>query len=164
MSRISQFCILDQCALGIVHQVARLRDGTRDGSRDAAQQRDHRAITLRELSATTKTLRDNVRQNNTAGFAIAGLRADNKNMLFLRDVSGPAIETNSNRFRRFSGFRLRKIDQHVKNAILCTCRSCDPQHADRYLAAYEWRFNRRFDLARNVQRLARVALATNPVP
>ncbi len=53
---------------------------------------------------------------------------------------------------------------NVKNAILGTCRSCDPQHADRYLAAYEWRFNRRFDLARNVQRLARVAVATTPAP
>ena len=28
----------------------------------------------------------------------------------------------------------------------------------------EWRFNRRFDLAQNVQRLARVAGATAPVP
>jgi hypothetical protein len=50
------------------------------------------------------------------------------------------------------------------NAILGTCRWCDPQHADRYLAAYEWRFNRRFDLAKNVQRLARVAVATVPAP
>ena len=53
---------------------------------------------------------------------------------------------------------------NVKNAILGACRSCDPQHVDRYLAAYEWRFNRRFDLAKNVQRLARVAVATAPVP
>ena len=51
---------------------------------------------------------------------------------------------------------------NVKNAILGTCRSCDPQHADRYLAAYEWRFNRRFDLAKNIERLARVATITPP--
>jgi len=53
---------------------------------------------------------------------------------------------------------------NIKNAILGTCRSCDPQHADRYLAAFEWRFNRRFDLVKNVERLARVALDTAPVP
>ena len=53
---------------------------------------------------------------------------------------------------------------NIKNAILGTCRSCDPQHADRYPAAFEWRFNRRFDLVKNVERLARVALDTAPVP
>jgi hypothetical protein len=34
---------------------------------------------------------------------------------------------------------------NIKGAITGTCRSCDPQHTARYLAAYEWRFNRRFD-------------------
>jgi hypothetical protein len=34
---------------------------------------------------------------------------------------------------------------NIKGAITGTCRSCDPQHTERYLAAYEWRFNRRFD-------------------
>ena len=53
---------------------------------------------------------------------------------------------------------------NIKNAILGTSRSCDPQHADRYIAAYEWRFNRRFDLDPNVQRLARVAVTTAPAP
>jgi hypothetical protein len=47
---------------------------------------------------------------------------------------------------------------NLKSAIVGTCRSFDEQHADRYLAAYEWRFNRRFDLAQNLERLARVAL------
>ncbi len=53
---------------------------------------------------------------------------------------------------------------NIKSAIVGTCRSCDSQHADRYLAAYEWRFNRRFDLAKNIERLARVAAATAPRP
>ena len=35
---------------------------------------------------------------------------------------------------------------NIKGAITGTCRSCDPQHTERYLAAYEWRFNRRFEL------------------
>ena len=43
---------------------------------------------------------------------------------------------------------------NIKGAIIGTCRSCDPQHTERYLAAYEWRFNRRFDLDKNVERLA----------
>lgn len=51
---------------------------------------------------------------------------------------------------------------NIKSAIAGTCRSFDGQHTDRYLAAYEWRFNRRFDLAKNIERLARVAVATAP--
>jgi transposase-like protein len=53
---------------------------------------------------------------------------------------------------------------NVKSAIVGTCRSCDETHVARYLAGYEWRFNRRFDLALNVERLSRVALATPPKP
>jgi ISXO2-like transposase domain len=53
---------------------------------------------------------------------------------------------------------------NVKSAIRGTCRSCDPQHTPRYLAAFEWRYNRRFDLAGNLTRLGRVACATNPKP
>jgi hypothetical protein len=37
-------------------------------------------------------------------------------------------------------------------------------HADPYLAAYEWRFKRRFDLTQNLERLTRVALQTLPKP
>ena len=53
---------------------------------------------------------------------------------------------------------------NVKSAITGTCRSFDPQHADRYLAAFEWRFNRRFSLGENIERLARVAARTAPQP
>ena len=53
---------------------------------------------------------------------------------------------------------------NIKSAITGTCRSFDGQHTDRYLAAYEWRFNRRFDLAENIERLARAAAATMPKP
>jgi ISXO2-like transposase domain/Transposase zinc-ribbon domain len=53
---------------------------------------------------------------------------------------------------------------NLKSAIIGTCRSFDEQYTDRYLAAYEWWFNRRFDLAQNLQRLARVALQTLPKP
>ena len=53
---------------------------------------------------------------------------------------------------------------NIKSAIAGTCRSFDGQHADRYLAAYEWRYNRRFDLDKNIERLARVAAKTKPRP
>ena len=53
---------------------------------------------------------------------------------------------------------------HLKSSIVDTCRSFDSQHADRYLASDEWRFNRRYDLAKNIDRLARVAAKTEPRP
>jgi len=53
---------------------------------------------------------------------------------------------------------------NLKGAINGTCRSCDAHHTDRYLAAYEWRFNRRFALDKNLARLARAATATQPKP
>jgi hypothetical protein len=60
--------------------------------------------------------------------------------------------------------RLNTALGNIKSAIVGTCRSFDSQHTERYLAAYEWRFNRRFDLAKNIERLVRVAVATSPAP
>lgn len=51
---------------------------------------------------------------------------------------------------------------NIKSAITGTCRSLRPQHAARYLAAYEYRFNRRFELNKMVERLATVATQTAP--
>ena len=53
---------------------------------------------------------------------------------------------------------------NLKGAINGTCRSCDAHHTDRYLAAYEWRFNRRFALDKNLKRLTRAAATTAPKP
>jgi ISXO2-like transposase domain len=53
---------------------------------------------------------------------------------------------------------------NIKTAITGTCRSCDPQHTARYLAAYEYRFNRRLELNKMVERLAAVATQTTPRP
>ena len=53
---------------------------------------------------------------------------------------------------------------NVKSAITGTLRSCDPQHAPRYLAAFEWRYNRRFELKQNLRRLARAAATIKPHP
>ena len=53
---------------------------------------------------------------------------------------------------------------NVKGAITGTCRSLDARHTPRYLAAYEWRYNRRFELPKNLQRLACVATTIEPKP
>ncbi len=43
-------------------------------------------------------------------------------------------------------------------------RSIDIRHTPRYLAGYEWRFNRRFDLPKNLERLVRFAVTVAPRP
>jgi ISXO2-like transposase domain/Transposase zinc-ribbon domain len=53
---------------------------------------------------------------------------------------------------------------NVKGSITGTLRSLDARHAPRYLAAFEWRYNRRFDLPRNLERLACVAVTIAPKP
>jgi transposase-like protein len=53
---------------------------------------------------------------------------------------------------------------NVKSAISGTCRSLSSHHAARYLAAYEYRFNRRTDLQSMIPRLAYVALRQSPTP
>ncbi|HYI85280.1 MAG TPA: IS1595 family transposase [Acetobacteraceae bacterium] len=53
---------------------------------------------------------------------------------------------------------------NVKAAISGTCRAFRPRHASRYLAGFEYRFNRRTDLATMPQRLATDALHHQPLP
>ncbi len=53
---------------------------------------------------------------------------------------------------------------NIKCAITGACRSRSPQHTDRCLAAYEYRFNRRFRLDKMVERLAATAMRTEPKP
>lgn len=53
---------------------------------------------------------------------------------------------------------------NVKGAITGTLRSCDARHAPRYLAGFEWRYNRRFELPKNLHRLACVAATIAPQP
>ena len=53
---------------------------------------------------------------------------------------------------------------NIKSAIAGTCRAIRPGHAARYLAAYEYRFNRRFELDKMVERLAAAAAKTAPQP
>ena len=53
---------------------------------------------------------------------------------------------------------------NVKKAMSGTYHAIRPNHASRYLAEYEYRFNRRFDLASMVNRLLFVAARTPPMP
>jgi len=53
---------------------------------------------------------------------------------------------------------------NVQSAIKGTLRSCDARHTPRYLAAFEWRYNRRFELSKNLERLTRVAMTIAPQP
>ena len=53
---------------------------------------------------------------------------------------------------------------NVKNAIHGTCHAIRPKHLPRYLAEFSYRFNRRFDLASMLPRLATAAAQTPPMP
>jgi transposase-like protein len=53
---------------------------------------------------------------------------------------------------------------NIKAAITGTYRSIAPKHVPRYLAEFEYRFNRRYDLAAMLPRLATAALQTPPMP
>src|SRR5215203_5634447 len=53
---------------------------------------------------------------------------------------------------------------NMKAAITGTYRSIAPKHVPRYLAEFEYRFNRRYDLAAMLRRLATAALQAPPMP
>ncbi len=53
---------------------------------------------------------------------------------------------------------------NIKSALRGTCHAVRPKYAQRYLAGFEYRFNRRFDLPAIIPRLVFVALRTPPKP
>lgn len=53
---------------------------------------------------------------------------------------------------------------NIKSALSGTYRHIDPRHAPRYLAEFQYRYNRRFDLAGMLTRLAYVSVRTRPAP
>ena len=53
---------------------------------------------------------------------------------------------------------------NIKAAITGTYRAVNSKHVPRYLAEFEYRFNRRYDLAAMVPRLAWAAVRTTPMP
>src|SRR5271167_3877772 len=53
---------------------------------------------------------------------------------------------------------------NIKAALVGTYRAVRQKHVPRYLAEFEYRFNRRYDLQTMIPRLAFVALRTTPMP
>ena len=53
---------------------------------------------------------------------------------------------------------------NIKSAITGTYRAIRDKHVPRYLAEFEYRFNRRYDLAAMMPRLGYVAARTPPMP
>ena len=53
---------------------------------------------------------------------------------------------------------------NIKSAITGTYRTIRDKHVPRYLAEFEYRFNRRYDLAAIMPRLGYVAVRTPPMP
>jgi len=53
---------------------------------------------------------------------------------------------------------------NIKNDILGTYHAIQDKHVPRYLAEFCYRFNRRFDLGKMIERLAYVAIRTVPMP
>jgi hypothetical protein len=49
-------------------------------------------------------------------------------------------------------------------AIIGTYRAIDQKHVPRYLAEFEYRFNRRYDLAAMMPRLTWSSVRTTPMP
>jgi hypothetical protein len=53
---------------------------------------------------------------------------------------------------------------NIKSAITGTYRAIRDKHVPRYLAEFEYRFNRRYDLAAMMPRLGYLAVRTPPMP
>jgi transposase-like protein len=75
-----------------------------------------------------------------------------------------AVETGSGRPKDERFLWVNTGIGNLKTSIEGTCRSFSPFHTDRYLAAYEWRYNRRYNLPLNLGRLGRAATRTAPHP
>ena len=52
----------------------------------------------------------------------------------------------------------------IKSAIAGTYRKLGPDHAERYLASFAWRYNRRYQLNSMTPRFIHAAARTEPIP
>jgi hypothetical protein len=75
-------------------------------------------------------------------------------------ISGPGRQGAQNPTFRW----VNTVLANVKNAMTGTYRHISLKHAPRYLAEFQYRFNRRFNLARMLARLAYVSVRTPPMP
>ena len=66
---------------------------------------------------------------------------------------------------RTPGFKwVNTVLGNIKAAIVGTYRAIDQKHVPRYLAEFEYRFNRRYDLAAMMPRLLWASVRTTPMP
>jgi len=72
-----------------------------------------------------------------------------------RDDTGRCVASKS---------RVNTALSNIKAAITGTYRAINSKHVPRYLAEFEYRFNRRYDLAAMIPRLTWAAVRTTPMP
>ena len=53
---------------------------------------------------------------------------------------------------------------NIKSAITGTYRKLGPDHAERYLASFAWRYNRRYQLQTVIPHFVHSAARTSPMP
>jgi transposase-like protein len=105
----------------------------------------------RSLDPTCRVLSDGLRC--FAAVSKAGCRHT-----AIRTGSGPAAA-------RTPAFKwVNTVLGNIKAAITGTYRAIHPKHVPRYLAEFECRFNRRYDLAAMLPRLTTAAVRTPPMP
>ncbi len=81
-------------------------------------------------------------------------------------ASHSAIRTGSGRrAARMAPFKwVNTTLGNIKSAIAGTYRKLGPDHAERYLASFAWRYNRRYQLNSMIPRFIHSAVRTQPIP
>lgn len=105
----------------------------------------------RSLAKTSTVLTDGMRSFNAIGEVV--------------EDHQPMVMEGGWRNSRHPAFKwVNTILGNLKGNILGVCRWISAKHLPRYLAEFQWRFNRRFDLEVILNRLLRAAVLTPPMP
>lgn len=81
---------------------------------------------------------------------------------YTMNASSPVVVVPERRSRPSTGSNT--VLGNVKNAIIDSYHAIRDQYVPRYLAEFEYRFNRRYDLKAMIPRLLTVAARTPPLP
>lgn len=132
---------------------------TPDGKAHRVKLRRVRRFTKKIVKSVTKRIVMPGSRVVTDGYRAFGAVAD-------ADCNQEAILTGSGRqAARHPAFNaINTVLANVKTAITSTFHAGAKKHVPRRLAEFAWRFNRRYDLAAMIPRLARAALQTPPMP
>ncbi len=100
-----------------------------------------------------------------------GTEVHSDGLACLRGVAGagcehvPTVTAGGQRSCGDSRFvRVNTMLAHVKQSLAGTCHALDGKHLPRYLAAFRYRFNRRYHLEALVPRLLHASVRTPPMP